>query len=187
MFGYHLVKRFLSPSYEFWEDWREHYLSTAMKLGWTEEIMKWLPTKLCGWALKAVSDFPRDYWRSTLEKQARTLTETLYHIDIGLSDNPLFYERSYNFFIRGKAGDGTELREPSDTADQRTRQQSSQRQAIDTRSSAGVSLIDQFRQPGEVLKGLTLGPAVVYQEKELSVKISLEKWKVRELLRVAVD
>ena len=39
----------------------------------------------------------------------------------------------------------------------------------------------------KVLKGLALGPAVVYQEKELSVKICLEKWKVREMLRVAVD
>ena len=61
MFGYQLVKRFHSPGYEIWEDWREHYLSTA---------------------------------------------------------------------------------------DRRTRQQRSQRQVVDTRSSLGISLIDQFRQPG---------------------------------------
>ena len=146
MFGYQLVKCFPSPGYEIWENWREHYLSTGMKLGWTEEeMMKWLPTKMCGWALNAVSDLPRSYWRSTPEKQAWTLTETLYQFDIRLFDNPLFYERSYNFFVRGKAGDRTEFSEPSDTADQRTRHQCSQRQVIDTRSSTGVSLIDQFR------------------------------------------
>ena len=118
MFGCQLVTSFPSPGYEFWEDWREHYLRTGMKLGWTEEeMMKWFTTKLCGWALNAVSDLPRGYWRSTPEKQAWTLTKTLYRFDIRLSDNPLFYERSYNFFIRGKAGSRTEFCEPSDTAD----------------------------------------------------------------------
>ena len=103
MFGYQLVKRFPSPGYEFWEDWREHYLSTGMKLGWTEEeMMKWLPTKLCGWALTAVCDIPRGFWRSAPEKHAWTLTETLYQFDIQLSDNPLFYERSYSLLIEGK-------------------------------------------------------------------------------------
>ena len=64
MFGYQLVKHFPSPGYEVWEDWREYYLSTGLKLGWTEEeMMKWLRTKLCGWALNAVSDLPRGYWR----------------------------------------------------------------------------------------------------------------------------
>ena len=97
------MKRFPSPGYDFWEDWREHYLSTDIKLGGTEEeMMKWLPTKLCEWALNAVSDLPRGYWFSTPERQAWTLTETLYQFDIRLSDHPLFYERSYSLFIRGK-------------------------------------------------------------------------------------
>ena len=123
MFGYQLVKRFTSPGYEFWEDWREHYFSTGMKLGLTEEeMMKWLPTKMCGWALNAVSDLPRGYWRSILEKQAWTVTETLYQFDNRLSDNPLFYEQSYSLFIRGKAGNRTEFSEPNNTADKRTRQ-----------------------------------------------------------------
>ena len=105
MFGYQLVKHFPSPGYEVWEDWRENYLSTGLKLVWTEEeMMKWLPTKLCGWALNAVSDLPRGYWRSTPGKQACTLTETLYQFDIRLSENPLFYEQSYNLFVRGKMG-----------------------------------------------------------------------------------
>ena len=44
-----------------------------MKLGWTEEeMMKWLPTKLCGWALNAVKDLPIGYWRSNPGKQAGT-------------------------------------------------------------------------------------------------------------------
>ena len=158
MFGYQLVKRFPSPGYEIWEDWREHYLSTGLKLGWTEEEMiKWLPTKLCGWALNAVSDLPRGYWRSTPGKQARTLTETLYQFDIRLSDNPLFYEQSYNFFKRGKARSRTEFIENSNTMDQRTRQQCSQRQVVDTRSSLGISLIDQFRQPGRNFERFGIG------------------------------
>ena len=157
MFVYQLVKRFPSPGYEFWEDWREYYLSTGMKLGWTEEKMKWVPTNLCGWALNAVSDLPRGYWRSTPEKQAWTMTEMLYQFDIRLSDNSLFYERSHSLFIRGKAENRAEFSEPSDTVDQRTRQQCSQRQVIDTRSSAGVSLIDQFWPPGRSSEGFGIG------------------------------
>ena len=158
MFGYQLVKRFPSPGYEVWEDWREHYLSTGTKLGWTEEeMMKWLPTKLCGWALNAVSDLPRGYWRSTPGKEAWTLTETLYQFDIRLSDNPLFYERSYNLFVRGKVGSRVEFSETSDTADQRTRQQCSPRQVIDTRSSLGISLMDKFWQPAESSEGFGIG------------------------------
>ena len=45
MFGYQLVKGFPSLGNEVW---REHYLSTGMKLGRTEEeMMKWLPYKNC--------------------------------------------------------------------------------------------------------------------------------------------
>ena len=74
-----------------------------------------------------------------------------------MSDNPLFYERNYNFFVRGRAGDRTKFSEPSDTADQRTRPQCSQRKVVDTRSSAGVPLIDQFRQPGRSSEGFGIG------------------------------
>ena len=158
MFGYQLVKRFPSPGYEIWEDWREHYLSTGLKLGWTEvEMMKWLPTKLCEWALNAVSDLPRGYWRSTPGKEAWTLTETLYQFDIRLSDNPNFYERSYSLFVRGKMGSRAEFIETSDTVDQRKRQQCSPRQVIDTRSSVGIFSIDQFRQPGRSSEGFGIG------------------------------
>ena len=158
MFGYRLVKRFPSPGFEVWEDWREHYLSTGMKLGWTEEeMMKWLPTKLCGWALNAVSDLPRGYWRSTPGKQAWTLTETLYQFDIRLSDNPLFYERSYILLRRGKARSRAEFIETSNTMDQRTRQQCSQRQMIDTSKSVETSLMDKFRQPAESSEGFGIG------------------------------
>ena len=151
MFGYQLLKRFPSPGYEVWEDWREHYLTSGMKLGWTEEeMMKWLPKNVCGWALNAVSDLPRGYWRSTLPgKQAWTLTETLYQFDIRLSDSPLFYERSYSFFVRGKAGSRAELIEISDTVDQRTRQQYPQRHVIDTNRGVDTSSIDRFRQSGK--------------------------------------
>ena len=133
MFGYQLLKRFPSPGYEVWKVWRELFLSTGIKLGWTEEdMMKWLPTKLCGWALNAVSGLQRGYWRSTPGKRAWTLTETLYQFDIRLSDNPNFYERSYTLFARGKAGSRAEIIETSNTMDQKGRQQSSHRQLIDT-------------------------------------------------------
>ena len=94
-----------------------------MKLGWTEEeMMKWLPTKLCGWALNAVNDSPRSYWRSTPGKQAWTLTETLYQFEIRFSDNPLFYERSYDLFNGMKARSRAEFILTSDTVNQRTLQ-----------------------------------------------------------------
>ena len=170
MFGYQLVKRFPSPGYEVWEVWREHYLSTGMKLGWTEkEMMKWLPTKLCGWALKAISDLPRGYWRSTPEKQAWTLTETLYQFDIRLSDNPLFYERSYNMFVRGKAGNRAEFIETSDTIDtmdQRTGQQYAQRHVIDTSRSVDTSLTDEIRPPGKSSEGFGIGFSCGVSRKE---------------------
>ena len=158
MFGYQLVKRFPSPGYEVWEVWREHYLSTGLKLDWTEEeTMKWLPTKLCGWALNAVSDLPRGYWRSSPGKQAWTLTETLYQFDIRLSDNPLFYEQSYSWFIRGKAGSRAEFNETSDTLHQGMRQQSSQSQVIDTSRSVDTSLMDEIRPPGKSSEGVGIG------------------------------
>ena len=84
-----------------------------MKLGWLEEeMMKWLPTKLCGWVLNAVSHLPRGYWRSTLEKQAWTLTETLYQFDIRLSDNPLFVSQITISFLEGKREIGRNLVNP---------------------------------------------------------------------------
>ena len=141
-----------------------------MKLGWTEEeMMKWLPTKLCGWALNAVSNLPRGYWRSTPGKQAWTLTETLYQFDIRLSDNPLFYERSYNMFVRGKAGSRAELIGTSDTIDtmdQRTGQQYAQRQVIDTIRSVDSSLIDEIRQPGKSSEGFGIGSSSCVSRKE---------------------
>ena len=167
MIGYQLVKRFPSPGYEVWEDWREHYLSTGMKLGWTEEeMMKWLPTKLCGWALNAVSDLPRGYWRSTPGKQAWTLTETLYQFDIRLSDNPLFYERSYNMFVRGKARSRAEIIETSDTMEKRTEQQYAQWHVIDISSSVDTSLMDAFGQPGKSSEGYGVGSSCGVSRKE---------------------
>ena len=167
MFGYQLVKRFHPPGYEVLEDWREHFLSTGMRLWWTEEeMMKWLPTKLCGWALNAVSDLPRGYWRSTPGKQAWTLTETLYQFDIRLSDNPLFYEQSYNMFVRRRAVNRADIIETSDTMDQRTGQQYSQRQVIDTNRSADTCLMDEFRPPGKSSEGFDIGSSCSVSKKE---------------------
>ena len=120
-------------------------------------MMKWLPTKFCGWALNALSDLPRGYWRSTPVKQAWTLTETLYQFDIRLSDNPLFYERSYRLFVRGKAGRRVEFIESSNTMDQRVRQQSSQKQMIDTKRHVDTSLLDELQPPGKSSEGFGIG------------------------------
>ena len=102
MFGYQLVTRLTSPGYEVWKDWLEHYLGSGMKLGWTEELMKWLPTKLCAWALNAVGDLPRVFWRWAPERQALALTETLYQFDIQLSDNPFFMSEATYCLLEGK-------------------------------------------------------------------------------------
>ena len=64
-------------------------------------------------------------------------------------------------FVRGKAGSRVEFSETSDTADQRTRQQCSPRQVIDTRSSLGISLMDKFWQPGESSEGFGIGSRYV--------------------------
>ena len=79
-------------------------------------------------------------------------------------------------FIRGKAGKRAEFSEPSDTADQKTRQLCFQRQVIDTRSSAGVSLIDQFRQRGRSSEGFGIGSSCGLSRKrafgkDLSVEV----------------
>ena len=171
MFGYQSVKRFPSIGYEVWEVWREHYLSTGMKHGWTEEeMMKWLPTKLCGWALNAVSYLTRSYWRSTPEKHAWTLTETLYQFYIRLSDNPLFYDRSYNLFVRWKAGSRAEFSETSDTVDQRRQQQCSQRQVFDTSRSVDIFSIDEFRQSGKSSEGFGIVSSCCVSRKRASGK-----------------
>ena len=167
MFGYQLVKRFPSPGYEVWEVWREHYLSTGLKLRWMEEeMMKWLHTKLCGRALNAVSDLTRGYWRLTPGKQAWTLTETLYQFDIRLSDNPLFYERSYNMFVRGKAGSRAKLMGTSDTMDQRIGQQYAQGHVIDTSSSVDTSLMNEIRPPFKSSEGFGIGSSCGVSRKE---------------------
>ena len=52
-----------------------------------------------------------------------------------------------DLFVRGKAGSRVEFKETRDTVDQRTQQQCSQRQVIDT-SSVDTLLTDEFWQPG---------------------------------------
>ena len=65
-------------------------------------MMKWLPTKLCGWVLNAMSDLARGYWRSTPGKQAWTLRETLYQVDIRFFDNPFFMSEATICLLEGK-------------------------------------------------------------------------------------
>ena len=123
-------------------DGRRHDEVVAYKIVWVGfECSKWFTKRLLAVDSREDGHWPRRCISLTYE------CLTIHY----------FYERSYNCFVRGKTGDRTEFSEPSDTSDRRTRQQCSQRQVIDTRSSAGVSLIDQFRQPGRSSEGFGIG------------------------------
>ena len=128
-------------------------------------MRKWLPSKLCEWALNAVSDLPRSYWRSTPGKQALKLPGTVRQFEKRLSDNQFFYEQSYSLFVREKVRSRAEFIETSDTVIQRTRQQCSQRQAIAKSRSVDTSLMDEFRQPGKNSEGFSIGSSCVVSRK----------------------
>ena len=69
-------------------------------------------------------------------------------------------------FFRGKVGSRAEFIETSDTVDQRTRQQSSQSQVIDTSRSVDTSLLDAFGQPGKSSEGFGIGSSSCVSRKE---------------------
>ena len=62
-------------------------------------------------------------------------------------------------FVRGKAGSRAELIETSDTMDQRTRPQCSQRHVIATNREFDTSSADAFRQPGKSSELFGIGPS----------------------------
>ena len=59
--------------------------------------------------------------------------------------------------FRGKTGSRAEFFETSDNMDQRTPQQCSQRQVIDTSRVVDPSLMNIFRQPCKKSEGLGIG------------------------------
>ena len=100
MSGFGLIKQFPSPGYEVWEDWREYYLDVCEIFLWSEEeVKRFLPDKLCCWALDALNYLPRGFWKTDQRNRAWTLQETLYFFDLRLSDNPQFYEDAFERYL----------------------------------------------------------------------------------------
>ena len=100
MSGFGLIKQFPSPGYEVWEDWREYYLDVCEVFMWSEEqVKRFLPDKLCGWALDALNNLPRGFWKTDQRNRAWTLQETLYFFDLRLSNNPQFYEDAFERYL----------------------------------------------------------------------------------------
>ena len=102
MAGLGFIKRFPSPGYEVWEDWREYYLDTCELFMWTEEEFKrYLPEKLCGWALDTLDYLPSGFWKfATCVLEIRSKKSCLdslrqhilYFFVSRSSNNPQFYE-----------------------------------------------------------------------------------------------
>ena len=100
MSGFGLIKQFPSPRYEVWEDWREYYLDFCEVFMWTEEeVKKYLPEKLCDWALDSLNYLPHKFWKPDQKYRAWTLQETLYFFDLRLSNNPQFYEDAFERYL----------------------------------------------------------------------------------------
>ena len=50
--------------------------------------MRYLPEKLCGWALDASNYLPKDFWKTRQNYRARTHQEILYFFDLRVSNFP---------------------------------------------------------------------------------------------------
>ena len=100
MAGFGSIKRFPSPGYDVWEDWCEYYLDVCEVFMWTEEeVKRYLPDKLCDWALDSLNYLPHKFWKSDQKYRAWTLQETLYFLDLRLSNNPQFYEDAFKRYL----------------------------------------------------------------------------------------
>ena len=100
MAGFGSIKRFPSPGYDLWEDWREFYLDVCEVFMWTEEeVKRYLPEKLCDWALDSLNYLQHKLWKSDQKYRAWTLQETLYLFDLRLSNNPQFYEDAFERYL----------------------------------------------------------------------------------------
>ena len=53
------------------------WMCVNFSFGWTEEeVKRYLPEKLCGWALDALNYLPREFLKSDQKHRAWTLQET---------------------------------------------------------------------------------------------------------------
>ena len=67
---------------------------------WTEEeVKRYLPGKLCGWALDALNYLPHEFWKSNQKHRAWTLQKTLYFFDLSLSNFPTMYEDAFEKYL----------------------------------------------------------------------------------------
>ena len=105
--------------------------------------------------------FTKRLLASTPGKPAWTFRETLYQFAYDILTVPPFYERSYNLFVGEKAKSMVEFNEINDTVDQKTRQQCSQKQVIDTSRRVDTSLIDEFRPTGKISEGFGIASSWV--------------------------
>ena len=100
MAGFGLIKPFPSPGYEIWENWREYYLNLCEVFMWTEEeVKRYLPLKLWGWALEALNYMPHEFWKSDQKHRAWTLQETLYFFYLSLSNFSTTYEDAFDRYL----------------------------------------------------------------------------------------
>ena len=100
MAGFGFIKPFPSPGYDVWEIWREYYLELCEVFMWTEEeVKRYLPLKLCGWALEALNYMPIEFWKSDQKHRTWTLQETLYFFDLSMSNFPTMYEDAFDRYL----------------------------------------------------------------------------------------
>ena len=110
MAGFGFIKPFPSHGYEVWENWREYHLDVCEVFMWTEEeVKRYLPGKLCGWALDALNYLPHEFWKSDQKHRAWTLQETLYFFDLSLSNFPMYEDVFGRYLIEKEKYEKTVL------------------------------------------------------------------------------
>ena len=67
---------------------------------WTEEeVKRYLPDKISGWALDALNYLPNEFWKFDQKFRAWTLQETLYFFNLRLSSFPMMHEDAFGRYL----------------------------------------------------------------------------------------
>ena len=94
------MKNFLSPGYEVWEDWRRYLLGVWENFLWTEEeVTRYLPEKLCGWALDALNFLLIEFWKPIVSTVFEVFKKFLYFFDLRMSEFPKMYEDAFERYL----------------------------------------------------------------------------------------
>ena len=64
-----------------------------------EEVKRYLPEKLCGWALDALNYLPYEFWKPDQKYRAWTLQETLYFLFLRLSKFAKLYGDAFERYL----------------------------------------------------------------------------------------